>query len=200
MKKLFTLLSFVLLGTVAYAQDTYAFSDKDGNVYEDGVTIERNEAEDDGFGGIMVPSGLYAKNVNGGDYQISIVADITKLDNGSVMLCFPDLCKYYATTGKQTETGKIALSVGEAKDMMTEWLPTAYGECSVTYTMNIKDGILDKGQRTITVNYKYADPSGIDEVKGAKTTAGTYYNLSGQRVENPTKGLYIVNGKKVILK
>jgi len=26
------------------------------------------------------------------------------------------------------------------------------------------------------------------------------YNLSGQRVDNPTKGLYIVNGKKVVMK
>mgnify|MGYP002622367049 CR=1 FL=1 len=29
---------------------------------------------------------------------------------------------------------------------------------------------------------------------------GTFYNLSGQRVQNPTKGLYIVNGKKVAIK
>ena len=29
---------------------------------------------------------------------------------------------------------------------------------------------------------------------------GAVYNLSGQRVTNPTKGLYIVNGKKVIIK
>lgn len=28
----------------------------------------------------------------------------------------------------------------------------------------------------------------------------TYYNIAGQRVANPTKGLYIVNGKKVIIK
>ena len=28
----------------------------------------------------------------------------------------------------------------------------------------------------------------------------TVYNLSGQRVENPTKGLYIVNGRKVVVK
>ena len=26
------------------------------------------------------------------------------------------------------------------------------------------------------------------------------YNLAGQRVAQPTKGLYIVNGKKVIIK
>ena len=29
---------------------------------------------------------------------------------------------------------------------------------------------------------------------------GGYYNLSGQRVDQPQKGLYIVNGKKVIVK
>ena len=30
--------------------------------------------------------------------------------------------------------------------------------------------------------------------------AGVYYNLSGQRVASPVKGLYIVNGKKVYVK
>ena len=30
--------------------------------------------------------------------------------------------------------------------------------------------------------------------------SGVFYNLAGQRVANPTKGLYIVNGKKVVLK
>ena len=29
---------------------------------------------------------------------------------------------------------------------------------------------------------------------------GEYYNLAGQRAVNPKKGLYIVNGKKVIIK
>jgi hypothetical protein len=27
-----------------------------------------------------------------------------------------------------------------------------------------------------------------------------YYNLNGQHVQNPTKGIYILNGKKVIIK
>ena len=31
-------------------------------------------------------------------------------------------------------------------------------------------------------------------------TDGIYYNLAGQRVAQPTKGLYIVNGKKVVIK
>lgn len=41
--------------------------------------------------------------------------------------------------------------------------------------------------------------TGIDKVADNKQ-AGEYYNLSGQRVAQPVKGLYIVNGKKVIIK
>ena len=39
----------------------------------------------------------------------------------------------------------------------------------------------------------------IESVKTQKAN-GQYYNLAGQRVAQPTKGLYIVNGRKVIIK
>lgn len=42
------------------------------------------------------------------------------------------------------------------------------------------------------------ETTGIEKVEAAQQTVGEYYNLAGQRVANPTKGLYIVNGKKVI--
>ena len=43
--------------------------------------------------------------------------------------------------------------------------------------------------------------TGINAVNGSELTVnGEYYNLAGQRVAQPTKGLYIVNGKKVIIK
>ena len=43
--------------------------------------------------------------------------------------------------------------------------------------------------------------TGINAVKReAITNNGEYYNLAGQRVAQPTKGLYIVNGKKVVIK
>lgn len=44
------------------------------------------------------------------------------------------------------------------------------------------------------------DVSGIDEVKAAKEQSPYYYDLQGRRLINPTKGLYIHNGKKVIVK
>lgn len=45
------------------------------------------------------------------------------------------------------------------------------------------------------------DATGISEVKAAATeNNGEIYNLNGQRVAAPSKGLYIMNGKKVIFK
>ncbi len=201
MKKIFTLLCAMMMGTASFAQDLYVFADKDGNVYEDGVTIECNEVEDDGFGTIQVPSGLYVKNVGTTEgYSVSAIADIQKMDNGKIQLCFPTNCAMYTTVGKQKETEKGTLTPGQQKDLMTEWFPTAYGECTVVYTLKNYQQVFSKGSRTITVNYLYADPASISQVKNGTTAKGTYYNLKGQRVEKPAKGLYILNGKKVMVR
>ena len=51
------------------------------------------------------------------------------------------------------------------------------------------------------LGFSFDGTTGIDEVRGKmEEVRSEYYNLAGQRVANPTKGLYIVNGKKVILK
>ena len=43
--------------------------------------------------------------------------------------------------------------------------------------------------------------TGVNDVRSQKEDVrGAYYNLNGQRVAQPTKGLYIVNGKKMIVK
>ena len=45
------------------------------------------------------------------------------------------------------------------------------------------------------------ETTGIEKVENAAVNAnGTMFNLAGQRVAQPTKGLYIVNGKKVVVK
>ena len=46
------------------------------------------------------------------------------------------------------------------------------------------------------------ETTGIMSVDNGQLTVDSseVYNLNGQRVAQPTKGLYIVNGKKVIIK
>ena len=43
------------------------------------------------------------------------------------------------------------------------------------------------------------ESTGIQTIDNSQFTTDNYYNLKGQRVTQPTKGLYIVNGKKVLV-
>ena len=51
----------------------------------------------------------------------------------------------------------------------------------------------------INLNFDDEEATGVNEIKAQKAD-NQYFNLAGQRVAQPTKGLYIVNGKKVIIK
>ena len=53
------------------------------------------------------------------------------------------------------------------------------------------------GARALNVSFGN-EATGINAVEAAAQKEGAY-NLNGQRVMQPTKGLYIVNGKKVII-
>jgi hypothetical protein len=58
------------------------------------------------------------------------------------------------------------------------------------------------GEFPVNVSAAYLWKGGEASIKTVKADAqnGAYYNLAGQEVANPTKGLFIHNGKKVILK
>jgi hypothetical protein len=44
------------------------------------------------------------------------------------------------------------------------------------------------------------ETTGISTIQNAEQGTKEIYNLNGQRVNQPAKGLYIVNGKKVFIK
>ena len=44
------------------------------------------------------------------------------------------------------------------------------------------------------------DVTGIDGIKSQKIENGQFFDLQGRKVAQPSKGLYIVNGKKVVIK
>jgi hypothetical protein len=44
------------------------------------------------------------------------------------------------------------------------------------------------------------ETTGIKTIDNSQFTIDNVYNVAGQRVAQPTKGLYIVNGKKVVIK
>ena len=51
---------------------------------------------------------------------------------------------------------------------------------------------------TVTVTFKNA--TGINSIAADKMKDATIYTIGGQRVNSAKKGLYIINGKKVVIK
>ncbi len=65
-----------------------------------------------------------------------------------------------------------------------------------------KTKIVNKGgEAKAFIDFDEPEATGIDAVATAETLkGGKFYDLSGREVANPTRGLYIVNGKKVLIK
>ena len=56
------------------------------------------------------------------------------------------------------------------------------------------------GARRLSIVFPGGETTGINAVSSAAGAADSIYDLSGRRVMQPAKGLYIVNGKKVVVK
>ena len=56
------------------------------------------------------------------------------------------------------------------------------------------------GSLAPVLNFAFGDVTGINEVQGSGFKVNGYYDLQGRKVVQPTKGLYIVNGKKIVIK
>ena len=54
--------------------------------------------------------------------------------------------------------------------------------------------------KSVEIRFDDGETTDIDEVEGENGDAETVYDLQGRAVENPTKGIYIVDGKKVFIK
>ena len=67
------------------------------------------------------------------------------------------------------------------------------------YTAYLRANVVTEARAFIWFDEE-GETTGIQKFEGSKMNFEGYYNLNGQQVVNPTKGLYIANGKKVIIK
>lgn len=56
------------------------------------------------------------------------------------------------------------------------------------------------GEAPSFLNLDFGGTTAVEAPRTELNAHGVYYNLNGQRAEHPTKGLYIVNGRKVVVK
>lgn len=207
------------IGTATYAQtdETLQFVDKDGNVVPDGSTITVTDAVDDGMGmgGLCIYTGLSVKNNSSENVGANVELTISQIDNGALSCCFPGSCQQISTTGTyETQTGKVVAN--SLSEFNTEWYLGGYGTCTTTFKLKLYNLVGDnplfpeyefKGYGpSVTVNFVYSDPSGIDNAEVSENKAITgIYTIGGQQIEQLQKGINIVkysNGKsaKIVVK
>ena len=87
------------------------------------------------------------------------------------------------------DDGKIAFFFEEAPCFGDD---QAKGYCMVYVPLTIEE--ITKGAYSTP---EKGDATGIDTIVG-QGEKDVFYDLSGRRVANPEKGIYVVNGKKVL--
>ena len=98
------------------------------------------------------------------------------------------------------EMGAIVLPLADLKNV-----PTNEGVTRIDNFVHLNALKVDWSS-TVNVRGAYLTPddssptTGIAAISDVRRSSGEYYNLSGQQVVRPTRGIYIKNGKKVIIK
>lgn len=94
------------------------------------------------------------------------------------------------------EENKSILLVGEGS---TLYYPEAGAFTNAQRAYFQLEGLEVGTVESNAIGLRFGDATGINNVLTPASDA-TYYDLSGRRVAEPTKGIYIVNGKKVVIK
>lgn len=229
MKRFYTLALGLMMGaTTLFAQKTtdlqfVTITTGEGDdvvetgTVKDGAAIDATEET---FSGIT--SGIALKNATGSAQKVVIKFELVELDNGSFSCCFGGQCNpytelktYYKPTlvydgeylmGKSFYTCKA----NEIVDIDSHWEPKSKGKCVVKFTAY--QGVVDEENSdsetkfynlvegpSVTVDFLNGVPSSISNIEN-KDVDNNYYDLAGRKVAKPTKGIYVKNNKKVVVK
>ena len=150
------------------------------------VTLEKCEAK------VPAATGMLIAGNDGDSFTINTTADATEAPAVNLLVGKPnggavpaDKYVFAWTTGAPADAGfyrldDVLADIGEFKAYLDT---AAAGDARLSLSFGE-----DAGEAT-----------GISEMKNVKAD-GAIFNLRGQRVAQPQKGLYIMNGKKTIVK
>lgn len=138
-----------------------------------------------------VPAGAAVMLKGSGTVQLKRTSDVAALANNKMLACTD--ASVVGITGNQTTTSIYVLGNGS----------NGLGYYMLKNTLQAGKGYLDisgaAGAKPSFIAFEETEPTGISSVR-ADSADGVYYNLQGVRVLNPQKGIYIKDGKKIVIK
>jgi hypothetical protein len=135
-------------------------------------------------------TGVLLKKLDSGEYKLKIAESAPETIDGNLMKGVVCPTAISQTNGGNTN---FVLSGGTFKKVNSIGNTIPAGKAYLqlpTSTSSARD-----------ISFSFDDePTGINMVQGIEQKDDSYYNLQGQRVSQPMKGLYIIKGKKVVVK
>ena len=127
---------------------------------------------------INLPAGITITSVEVTAYTNVDTGDLAYISKLGANEFNTDSGTFPLRTGKTIETHKYTLST------------PASGSMAIRFGNNQATAVIKLISMT----------TGISTVRKTQSADDTFYNLQGARVDNPTKGIYIQNGKKIVIK
>lgn len=150
-------------------------------------------------GNVAAGTGLILNGTAGATVTIPVVASGTDLTSTNMLKGCTVATDITSSTENYENFYVLGASVAEFQKIKT-WV-----DAPNTLTIPAGKAYLDTTGAGVvgapTLTFDFGETTGINTVQGAEFKVnGEYYDLQGRRVAQPTKGLYIVNGRKVVIK
>ena len=206
MKKFFTLCLSLMTGCLAVgAQDideTFQFTDADGNVIPNGTVWVCNNVEDDYMGipgNKFLDSGVYVKNTSGTAAFVGVKGSIVSITNASLSVCCLGTCESFSAPTSFTRPG-TAGPASYFESITTEMFPNGdVASCELELQLLKYDNVGGQAGPTgtpgskITILFTTDPTAGVDGVTVAGSSEEVArYTLDGRRLTAPQKGVNIV--------
>ena len=143
-------------------------------------------------------TGLFLKGEQG-SYKVSVIEES---DDNTLNLLVGTLAKVTVNSKDDTYTNyKFTVKAGETEPGFYNFEDNSTLSANKAY-LRIPTAWLPSTSAAKSVRMWFEDEeaTGIDEINTNRPDSDTIYDMQGRRVKNPSKGMYIVNGKKMIIK
>lgn len=143
---------------------------------------------------------------NAGTYDLTITEDITpysETNNLKPVLADYALAATNGASGEAKYTNFVLAKNSEGSVCFMKSTGTGNIAANKAYLQILTSNLPaeESEARSISFNFVDNEATGIeDNILNVNNSDATIYDLMGRKVLNPTKGLYINNGKKVIIK
>ena len=147
-------------------------------------------------GNIVANTGILLKGEANATVTIPVVASGSAVSENAFLVNTTG-----ATFTADADYYYFAMKKGEATLTFATFAPSTLAFPANKAYLKVAKSNFPTPAPALTAIFDDGNTTGINTVKNAQFTEnGEYYNLAGQRVAQPTKGLYIVNGRKVVVK